>query len=85
VLCHGDLLAGNIVLDDRTKRMALIDYEFSAPNHRAFDIANHFCEYAGMDGHYDDLPTAEERRDFVRNYLGDCLSVVRNCAVVPRS
>ncbi len=62
VLCHNDLLSGNIMrpthMDLSTKtlsdseepgEMTLIDYEYAGYNYRAFDIANHFC------GMYDDV------------------------------
>ena len=55
VLCHNDLLSGNILLcptdgtssrgggNDVGSKAVLIDYEYSMYNYRAFDIANHFC------------------------------------------
>lgn len=50
VLCHNDLLGGNILLDNDTPvsdlavepKIYLIDYEYTSYNHRAFDIGNHF-------------------------------------------
>lgn len=42
-LCHNDLLSGNILRSEHRKEvMHLIDYEYAAYNHRAFDLANHF-------------------------------------------
>lgn len=46
VFCHNDLLSANILLDTKG-RVLFIDYEYGEYNYRAFDIANHFCEYAG--------------------------------------
>lgn len=53
VLCHNDLLCGNIMRTsdvDVTQADAaaavditLIDYEYAGYNHRAYDLANHFC------------------------------------------
>ena len=48
VLCHNDLLCGNILLcpsevPGSVEKAVLIDYEYSMYNYRAFDIANHFC------------------------------------------
>lgn len=47
VLCHNDLLCGNILLCPSevpgSEKAVLIDYEYSMYNYRAFDIANHFC------------------------------------------
>ena len=31
-----------------TDSVHLVDYEYAGPNFIVFDIANHFCEYAGM-------------------------------------
>lgn len=42
-LCHNDLLSGNILRNEQHPQvMHLIDYEYAAYNHRAFDLANHF-------------------------------------------
>lgn len=51
VLCHNDLLSGNILrrtapergvdLQHGERQVFLIDYEYAAYNYRAFDIANH--------------------------------------------
>jgi thiamine kinase-like enzyme len=50
VLCHNDVLSGNVLLEPTTDgqisgdpKITLIDYEYSGYNYRAFDIANHFC------------------------------------------
>lgn len=46
-LCHNDLLSGNILRSESHKDvMHLIDYEYAAYNHRAFDLANHFSGMA---------------------------------------
>jgi choline/ethanolamine kinase len=51
VLCHNDLLAGNILLSNsymytagsmQSFPLTIIDYEYGSYNYRAFDIANHF-------------------------------------------
>lgn len=122
VLCHNDLLAGNILLSneiiasssssplnrvpvqysveektggswssdeecdkdknevdskcnhgeehDGTAGITLIDFEYAANNYRAWDIANHFNEFAGFD--FDikkDFPTKERRVEFLRHYV----------------
>lgn len=46
-----------------------IDYEYTAYNPRAYDIANHFCEYAGPECNYANYPTLQEASHFVRQYL----------------
>ncbi|KAH1248139.1 putative choline kinase 2 [Glycine max] len=44
--CHNDLQYGNIMLDEETNSVTIIDYEYASYNPVAFDIANHFCEMA---------------------------------------
>lgn len=74
--CHNDLQYGNIMMDEETRSITLIDYEYASYNSAAFDIANHFCEMAA-DYHtdtphildYGKYPGLEERARFVRMYL----------------
>ncbi|KAK9156601.1 hypothetical protein Scep_003175 [Stephania cephalantha] len=44
--CHNDLQYGNIMMDEETRSITIIDYEYAGHNPVAFDIANHFCEMA---------------------------------------
>ncbi|KAL8135050.1 hypothetical protein AgCh_009895 [Apium graveolens] len=44
--CHNDLQYGNIMIDEETSFITIIDYEYACYNPIAFDIANHFCEMA---------------------------------------
>jgi len=54
VFSHNDLLLNNIVLQrdaaagNRPVNVAFIDYEYAMLNYQAFDIANHFIEFAGV-------------------------------------
>lgn len=55
VFSHNDLLLTNIILqrdniigDSRPVRVLFIDYEYAMFNYQAFDIANHFIEFAGV-------------------------------------
>nr|AUS89385.1 protein kinase protein [Sesuvium portulacastrum] len=74
--CHNDLQYGNIMIDEETRSITIIDYEYASYNPVAFDIANHFCEMAA-DYHtdtphildYDKYPGLEERQRFLRTYL----------------
>ncbi|WCJ39191.1 Protein kinase superfamily protein [Euphorbia peplus] len=74
--CHNDLQYGNIMIDEETKALTLIDYEYSSYNPVAFDIANHFCEMSA-DYHTDTphvldfnkYPGLEERKRFLHIYL----------------
>ncbi|KAJ4458601.1 putative Ethanolamine kinase 2 [Paratrimastix pyriformis] len=74
-LVHGDLLWGNILFPERDspegQEAVFIDLEYAAPNPVPFDIANHWCEWAGFDGDYDKYPTPEQQREFLRMYLGN--------------
>ncbi|KAJ6326091.1 hypothetical protein OIU76_003475 [Salix suchowensis] len=74
--CHNDLQYGNIMIDEETRAMTIIDYEYASYNPIAFDIANHFCEMTA-DYHtdtphildYSKYPGLEERQRFIRIYL----------------
>lgn len=74
--CHNDLQYGNIMMDEESRSITIIDYEYASYNPIAFDIANHFCEMAAnyhsetphvLD--YSKYPGLEERQRFVYNYL----------------
>ncbi|XVE68428.1 hypothetical protein DITRI_Ditri09bG0067800 [Diplodiscus trichospermus] len=74
--CHNDLQYGNIMIDEETKSITIIDYEYASYNPVAYDIANHFCEMAAdyhtetphvMD--YSKYPGLEEQLRFLRIYL----------------
>ena len=45
--CHNDLLLANILYDQEKHSIHFIDFEYAGPNYLAYDIANHFCEFAG--------------------------------------
>jgi thiamine kinase-like enzyme len=44
VICHNDLQVGNIIWNNSSNSVQLIDFEHSGPNMRAYDIANFLCE-----------------------------------------
>jgi ethanolamine kinase len=71
--CHNDALAANILHNPSTGQVRLIDFEYGGVNYKAFDIANHFNEFAGgtQDGvtNYDWFPTREHQLLFLRAYL----------------
>ncbi|KAF2353243.1 Protein kinase-like domain [Trinorchestia longiramus] len=59
-LCHNDLLLANIIWNEKDNKIRFIDFEYAAPNYQPYDIANHFCEYAGVDDvDYSRYPTME--------------------------
>lgn len=48
VFAHNDLLLGNILYDEQSEtNVIFIDYEYADYNFQAFDIGNHFAEFAG--------------------------------------
>lgn len=47
VYAHNDLLLTNILYNRQQESVIFIDYEYTAFNYQAFDIANHFAEFAG--------------------------------------
>ncbi|BFZ55518.1 hypothetical protein PYCC9005_002559 [Savitreella phatthalungensis] len=84
VLCHNDLQPGNLlrvrggpgVIEHKT--LEVIDFEYAGPNPRAFDLANHFCEwmadYNAVYGkphklHVERYPTRQEADNFLQEYL----------------
>ena len=48
VMCHNDLLLANVILDPSRSHVVFIDYEYAGLNYQAFDIGNHFAEFAGL-------------------------------------
>jgi len=70
VFCHNDLLVKNLVYDKEKDVINFIDYEYAAYNYQAFDIANHFCEYAGVDDmDFSLYPDEKYQKWWVANYL----------------
>lgn len=49
--------------------ICFIDFEYSCPMERAYDIANHFNEYAGFNCDWDLTPSKEEEYHFIKHYL----------------
>jgi ethanolamine kinase len=73
VFCHNDLLNGNILYDDDAQLIQLIDFEYGGLNYQAFDIANHFNEFAGGTDtsvpRYELFPNPEQQSLFITAYL----------------
>lgn len=77
VFAHCDLLSGNVIVtqcptadgDAGERPVAFIDYEYATPSPAAFDIANHFAEWAGFDCDHAGCPTKSQRREFVHHYV----------------
>jgi ethanolamine kinase len=48
VFCHNDLLCGNLIYNDVNGKVSMVDFEYGGANCAAYDIGNHFCEFAGI-------------------------------------
>merc|ERR1712098_868426 len=46
VFCHNDINMPNTILDESTGEISFIDWEHGGYSYAAFDIANHFVEFA---------------------------------------
>ncbi|GFX02695.1 ethanolamine kinase 1 [Trichonephila clavipes] len=49
VFSHNDLLLKNVIYNKEKEEVTFIDYEYADYNYQAFDIGNHFCEFAGLE------------------------------------
>ncbi|KAK2982318.1 hypothetical protein RJ640_029727 [Escallonia rubra] len=74
--CHNDLQYGNVMIDEKTRTITLIDYEYASYNPVAYDLANHFCEMAANYHtdtphilNYSVYPDLEERQRFIQSYI----------------
>ena len=62
--------------DQRHRQLIVIDFEYAAPNPRAYDLANHFCEWmynyhsnTPFVANTEDYPSAAERARFLEAYV----------------
>lgn len=70
VFCHNDLLLKNIIVNFYENKVTFIDFEYSDYNYQAFDIANHFCEFCGVNSFDASLyPSKEFQMKWIQNYL----------------
>ncbi|KAG7329451.1 hypothetical protein KOW79_007625 [Hemibagrus wyckioides] len=70
VLCHNDLLTKNIIYNSDEDVIKFIDYEYADFNYQAYDIGNHFNEFAGVnDVDYSLYPSRELQCDWLTVYL----------------
>lgn len=73
VLCHNDLLCKNVIYNEEEGHVRFIDYEYAGYNYQAYDIANHFNEFAGVsEPDYRLFPDRETQLEWLRHYLGTC-------------
>jgi len=71
--CHNDTLGPNLIYDKDTGKICFVDYEYASLNYRGFDIANHFCEYAGFELDYSRFPSKEVQLQLLTSYLTTAL------------
>ncbi|XP_048512124.1 ethanolamine kinase isoform X2 [Athalia rosae] len=70
VFAHNDLLLGNLLHNKNEQTITFIDYEYTAYNYQAYDIANHFAEFVGLDNvDYSLYPEESLQRDWLKIYL----------------
>lgn len=53
VFCHNDALLANVIYNKKENDVMFIDFEYAAFNYQAFDIGNHFNEFAGKENFVD--------------------------------
>ena len=72
VFAHCDLLSANVIIHREAgapTTVSFIDYEYGTPSPVAFDVANHFAEWAGYDCDHAAVPKEAQRLAFVREYI----------------
>ncbi|XP_043269199.1 ethanolamine kinase 1 [Venturia canescens] len=70
VFAHNDLLLGNILYNKKENTVTFIDFEYTGYNYQAFDIANHFAEFVGIEmPDYALYPDETFQRSWIRIYL----------------
>ncbi|XP_067914996.1 ethanolamine kinase 1 isoform X2 [Heterodontus francisci] len=70
VLCHNDLLCKNIIYNEKEGYVKFIDYEYAGYNYQAFDIGNHFNEFAGVNEvDYSLYPDKNVQLQWLKSYL----------------
>ncbi|XP_016117506.1 ethanolamine kinase 1-like [Sinocyclocheilus grahami] len=70
VLCHNDLLTKNVIYNQEEGAVKFIDYEYADFNYQAYDIGNHFNEFAGINNVDSSLyPSCELQFDWLTAYL----------------
>jgi len=67
--CHCDLLSGNVILNESQSSVEFIDYEYGMVTNASFDIANHWCEYAGFSCDYSNYPSIHSQTLWITSYL----------------
>ncbi|KAI9887878.1 MAG: hypothetical protein M1823_000266 [Watsoniomyces obsoletus] len=77
VFAHCDLLTANVILQPHVRgppggsaeTVDFIDYEYATPAPAAFDLADHFAEWGGLECDYRLMPSQMQRRRFIGQYV----------------
>ena len=76
VFCHNDIHSANLIYEEESGVVKMVDYEYAGPNYLAFDIANHFCEFAGVEEvDYNRYPSKAVQHYWIRMYLEEVQKV----------
>jgi len=79
VFCHNDLLGGNILYLQQEQCVKFVDFEYSQYNYRAFEFANHFCEYCGFDCNWKEhFPNRRHMKEFLTCYIKEYVQQLKN-------
>jgi thiamine kinase-like enzyme len=83
VLCHNDLLSGNVmVFTDKeaaaTQLPRFIDFEYCRRDFALYDIANNWHEWAGYDNDFSKYPNKEQQTKFLKAYFQELAKVTHN-------
>ena len=80
---HNDLLPANIMFNNRSKQIQFIDFEYGGVGYAAYDIANHFNEYAGGTSaedngvpDYSRFPRRDKQKTFCEEYVREVMRYV---------
>lgn len=70
IFSHNDLLLKNVIYNKEKDEVTFIDYEYADYNYQAYDIGNHFCEFAGVEKYDPNLyPDKEFQMRWLKVYL----------------
>lgn len=70
VFCHNDLNPANVIFNEHLGKVYFIDHEFASYNPQAYDIANHFCEFAGIEEiNFAKYPSRQFQFKWLETYL----------------
>ncbi len=77
--CNNDLNAENIMVNSDSGKIFLIDFEYGGINYIAFEIANHFNEYAGVkpEPDFTRFPSESHMLKFCEVYISQSKALAR--------